>query len=79
MAQLLVRVLPELLVAAVVCGTVGRIANADNRSPNLWAGITAVICMGCLVIPLPVLRLVVAWYVAVFVLFLTNLVRLPRL
>jgi hypothetical protein len=75
----LIRVLLELVVGAVVCGTIGRIANADNRSPILWACVTAALCVACLAIPVPILRLVVACYAAVFVLFLTNLVRLPRL
>lgn len=73
------RVILEAACAAIVCGGIGRIADVDGHSPLAWAGLTLVLCLASLMLPVPVLRLVLAGYTAFALMFLYNLFRpLPR-
>jgi hypothetical protein len=75
----LARIILETFCAAIVCAVLGRVADADGHSPLVWAGLTLALCVASLLIPVPVLRLVVAGYVAILAMFLYNLLRpIPR-
>jgi hypothetical protein len=78
-AGALIGILAEILIGAVVCGVIWRVADADNRSPLLWSAITFAICVGSVAIPFPYARQLFAGGVALTAMFVTNLVRLPAL
>jgi hypothetical protein len=76
---MLAGVILEAACAAIICGALGRIADADGHSPLAWAGLTLVLCLASLMLPVPVLRLVLAGYAAFAAMFVYNLLRpLPR-
>jgi hypothetical protein len=76
---LLARIILEVVCAAIICAVLGRVADADGHNPFVWAVVTLGLCVASLLIPLPVLRLVLAGYAAVGAMFVYNLVRpLPR-
>ena len=51
----------EVLLYAVVCGTMARIASCEDLSPLLWGGIAAAICVATLfLLPWPYLRVLAA-------------------
>lgn len=56
----------EIGLIVVVCGILYRMADADRAaSPILWTVLTALICLGCLAIPLPYLRMILAMVVSI--------------
>jgi hypothetical protein len=76
---MLTQVIDEALCAALVCAMLGWVADADGHSPFAWAGVTLVLCLASLLLPVPVLRLVLAGYAAFAAMYVYNLVRpLPR-
>jgi hypothetical protein len=54
----------EIILAIGACVVVGKIASADGRSALIWGLITAGICCASLVIPIPFLRILIAFGVA---------------
>jgi hypothetical protein len=75
----LARIIMETFCAAIVCAVLGRVADADGHSPMVWAGVTLALCLASLLVPVPVLRLVLAGYVAIAAMFIYNLLRpIPR-
>lgn len=76
---MLVRIAIEVVFAVVVCGAVGVVAEADGHSWLPWAGVTLLLCVAGLAVPLPLVRELVAGYAAVGLMFGYNLVRpVPR-
>jgi hypothetical protein len=75
----LARIILEAVCAAIVCAVLGRVADADGHNPFVWAAVALGLCLVSLLIPVPVLRLVLAGYAAIAAMFVYNLVRpLPR-
>jgi hypothetical protein len=69
----------ETLAGLLVCGMLGLVADADGHSWLAWAGVTFVLCAASLLLPLPLVRMVLAGYAAVGLMFAYNLVRpVPR-
>jgi hypothetical protein len=64
-----------LLVAA--CVAMGKIADADGRSAMVWGLITLGLCAASLLIPLPMLRILIAAVVS-FVLLMVAKARAGR-
>jgi hypothetical protein len=54
----------ELLVAIALIVAMAKIASADDQSPIVWGALTGAIIVGCFFIPLPFLRLGIAFVVA---------------
>jgi hypothetical protein len=54
----------EIGLAIATCVGMGKIADADGRSPILWGTITLGLCLASLLIPLPFLRMLLAGVVA---------------
>ena len=76
---MLARIILEAFCAAIVCAVLGRVADADGHSPLVWASVTLALCVASLLVPIPVLRLVLAGYVAITAMFVYNLLRpIPR-
>jgi hypothetical protein len=56
-----------------------RVANADNRSPLVWAAITFLLCLISLLIPVPIFRLLLPTLVVPAAMFVCNVIWPPRL
>jgi hypothetical protein len=54
----------ELVVGIMAVVAMGKIASADNQSPILWGSLTLLLVIGCMFIPLPFLRVGLAFVVA---------------
>ncbi len=54
----------EIALAIAACGAMAKIADADGRSSIIWGVITFVICAASFAIPLPFLRVLLAFIVA---------------
>lgn len=54
----------ELVMIAAACIAMYRIAENDEQSPWAWVAITFGICMLCLAIPLPLIRVGIAAVIA---------------
>jgi hypothetical protein len=54
----------EIILAIGACVVVGKVASADGRSALIWGLITAGICVASLLIPIPFLRILIAFGVA---------------
>ena len=51
----------EILIAVAAVTAMYRIASADDQSPLLWGAVTFGLCVLCLVIPLPMIRMGIAF------------------
>jgi hypothetical protein len=74
---MLATIVAEMTVGLLVSAAAAWAASTDNRSPLVWAVITVVLCVGSSVIPLPVVRVILAGYAAFLAMFVRNLIRLP--
>jgi chromate transport protein ChrA len=54
----------ELIVVALVVAATCKIASADNQSPIIWGSVTLLFCFGCFLIPMPFLRVGLAFILA---------------
>jgi hypothetical protein len=54
----------EIFLAIAASVAMGKIADADGRSPIVWGIITLATCAGSFAIPLPFLRILLAFIVA---------------
>jgi len=69
----------EIACGISLCFVMSQVANADNRSPLLWAAITFLLCLISLLIPVPFFRLLLPMLVVLVAMFVCNLIRPPRL
>jgi succinate-acetate transporter protein len=67
----------EIALAIAACGAMAKIADADGRSSIAWGVITLAICAASFAIPLPFLRVLLAFIVA-FVLMMVAKARAGR-
>lgn len=65
MAELLL-----LIAISVVCG---KIAGKDGKSGIIWGMVALLICLLCLAIPLPFLRLGIGFVIIIVLMTITNL------
>jgi hypothetical protein len=54
----------ELIVGVMAVVAMGKIASADNQSPILWGSVTLLFVIGCMFIPMPFLRVGLAFILA---------------
>ena len=54
----------EIGMAVGICMIMAKIADADGRSAFTWGAIAVLICIGCLAVPLPFIRFLIARAVA---------------
>ena len=50
----------ELLLALLLCAVMAKIADSEGLSGLLWGCLTFLVTLGCLLIPIPFLRLGIA-------------------
>ncbi len=55
----------ELLVSALAVAAMCKIASADDQSPIIWGAVTLLLIIGSFFIPMPFLRVGLAFVVAV--------------
>lgn len=67
----------EALLGVAVCVVIGKVADADGRSPLAWGGLALALCLTSLLIPFPYARLILAGVLAFIIMFFYNLAR-PR-
>jgi hypothetical protein len=67
----------EIALAIAACGAMAKIADADGRSSIVWGIIKFVICAASFAIPLPFLRVLLAFIVA-FIVMMVAKVRSGR-
>lgn len=54
----------EILIGIAAIVAMSRIASAENKSPVIWGAVTFGICVLCLAIPLPLIRMGIAFMLA---------------
>ena len=54
----------ELVVGIMAVAAVAKVAAADNQSPILWGSLTLALVVGCMFIPMPFLRVGLAFVLA---------------
>jgi len=54
----------EIILGIVICVFMAKIASADEHSPMIWFGVTFILCVGAVFIPLPYLRFLIAGVVS---------------
>jgi hypothetical protein len=64
----------EILVAIAAIVAMARIASADGHSALLWGLITFGLCAACLLIPLPLIRVGIAFGLALLAMFAYKIV-----
>jgi len=69
------RLMLELLMLFFVCLAMGKVADADGRSSLIWGGITFVLCIVSLSIPLPYMRFLIVVAVVILLMTLTKSLR----
>jgi hypothetical protein len=67
----------EIALAIAACGAMAKIADADGRSSIVWGIITLGLCLASGPIPLPFLRILLAFIVA-FILMMVAKARAGR-
>ncbi|GEM_PF-1363612 len=50
----------EILLAFLLVAVMAKVADSDNMSAIIWGCVTFLVCLGCLFIPIPFLRLGIA-------------------
>jgi hypothetical protein len=68
----------EIALAVGACVVIGKVASADGRSAIVWGLITAGICFLSLLIPIPFLRVLIAFGVAFGVMIAVKAIRGDR-
>ena len=68
----------EIALAVGACVVSGKIASADGRSALVWGLVTAGICVLSLAIPIPFLRILIAFGVAFGVMIAVKAIRGDR-
>jgi hypothetical protein len=64
----------EIIAGIAICIMVAKIADFENRSMILWFGITFVLCVGAIFLPLPFIRFLLAGAAALGGMFVLKLV-----
>jgi hypothetical protein len=64
----------EVLVFFGVVGIIGGVANADDQRPLVWGGIALAVCLLSLLIPIPYVRLAIAFIVCFVAMFVYKIV-----
>jgi hypothetical protein len=64
----------EVVLVIATCGVMARIAIADERSSILWGLVTLVICIASFGIPVPYLRILLA-FIASFIIMMVAKAR----
>jgi hypothetical protein len=54
----------ELIVGLLAVIAMAKVASADNQSPIIWGSVTLLLVIGCLFIPMPFLRVGLAFALA---------------
>jgi hypothetical protein len=67
----------EIVLVIATCGAMAKIADADGRSSVVWGMITLAICAASFAIPLPFLRVLLA-FIAAFVVMMVAKARAGR-
>ena len=62
----------ELILAIAACVAMAKIASADNKSPIIWAVATFALCVLSILIPLPYVRVLIAFIVAFVAMIASN-------
>jgi hypothetical protein len=65
----------EIIILVAACVAMYRIAEADEQSGAMWAITTLALCIGCLFIPLPFLRLGIAFVLAFVLMIVVKVVK----
>jgi len=50
----------EIILGVVLCAGMAKIASADDQSGIVWGFVTFIILLGCLAIPIPYVRVLIA-------------------
>ena len=67
----------EIALGIAACGAMAKIADADGRSGIVWGVITLALCAVSVAVPLPFLRIILAFVVA-FILMMVAKARAGR-
>ena len=54
----------EIIVGIMAVVAMAKVASADNQSPIIWGSVTLVLVIACLFIPMPFLRVGLAFVLA---------------
>ena len=54
----------EIIVGIMAVVAMAKVASADNQSPIIWGSVTFVLVIACLFIPMPFLRVGLAFVLA---------------
>jgi hypothetical protein len=65
----------ELVALIAACVIMYRIAEAEDRSPGLWTGLTFLLCLGSGFLPLPLTRIAIATAVSYGLMLACNLLK----
>lgn len=65
----------EFLLIIAACVAMSRLAESDGHPGVLWGGITFVVCLACLFIPIPFLRVGIGCAVVFGLMTYTNKVQ----
>lgn len=64
----------ELALGIALCVVMGKVASTENRSGLAWGFITLGLLVGCLFIPLPFLRVLIAGVLSVVAMTLYKII-----
>ena len=65
----------EIVLGIALCVLMAKIADADGQSAFLWGGVTLVLCLLSLLIPIPFLRFLMAGVVAFIAMLAVKMAR----
>ncbi|MCI0462585.1 MAG: hypothetical protein L0Z62_37015 [Gemmataceae bacterium] len=65
----------EILLGIAVCALMGKVADADGQPAFLWGGITFLLCLASLVLPIPYMRFLLAGVVAFVAMITVKMAR----
>lgn len=65
----------ELVLAIGGCVVMGKIAAVEDDSALAWGGITFLICIGSMFVPLPYVRILGAMFVSFVLMIVVRLIR----
>lgn len=68
----------EIILAIGACVVIGKVASADGRSAIVWGLVTAGLCAASLVIPIPFLRILIAFGMAFVAMIVVKAIRGDR-
>ena len=65
----------ELVLAIGGCVVMGKVAAAEDGSALAWGGITFLICIGCMFVPFPYVRILGAMFLSFVLMIVVRLIR----